>query len=168
MKMTDLKVGDVVVADGGFGCLEDGQRCEVKANAKGELYVECDHGNHYLEGQKDFHGELIGLTKAEEIRPAGPCCACGKPFPADSNVNLCFMDFRAPQPGTGWGCVVCGLPNDGAISVLCDACIARTDRVRMVCDGNPLGSGRLPRERAVVVPFAHDRKKHEEDGSWPG
>ncbi len=54
--------------------------------------------------------------------PFGPCCACGATCPTVR--NFMFLEQKAPVPGTGWGCCVCGLPADGAVAVLCDACIA--------------------------------------------
>jgi len=63
MKMTDLKAGDVVIPDNGFGCLEEGQQCEVGSEA-GCLFVYCDLGKHYLDGQIDKDGNIVGLTSA--------------------------------------------------------------------------------------------------------
>ena len=49
----------------------------------------------------------------------GQCCACH----GTKNVRTVVMlHRRGPVPGTGWGCVVCDLPLDGAISVVCDSC----------------------------------------------
>ena len=55
----------VLVADGGFPCLSDQQRCEVKADSDGGLYIECREGRHYLKGQLDFHTqtELVGFSQ---------------------------------------------------------------------------------------------------------
>ncbi len=50
----------------------------------------------------------------------GPCCACG----GGENVrNMMMLSLKAPVPGTGWGCVVCHLPSDGAMAVVCDKCL---------------------------------------------
>jgi hypothetical protein len=76
MKLTDLKAGDIVHVDDGFPCMDEGHKT-VYEDDHG-LYVECrggeedDDGNpivlespehHYLEGQEDEDGELIGVTK---------------------------------------------------------------------------------------------------------
>jgi hypothetical protein len=60
--VTDVKVGDVLIADPGFPCLKPYQECEVKKDALG-LYVDCDGPeevsfpkvpcHHYLDGQQD-------------------------------------------------------------------------------------------------------------------
>lgn len=64
MKLTEVKPGMVLVADGGFPCLLNQQRCEVRADGDG-LYIECNEGRHYLIGQIDFNTgtELIGLSR---------------------------------------------------------------------------------------------------------
>mgnify|MGYP000266944799 CR=1 FL=1 len=59
LKLEDVKVGDVLTADAGFTCMPAGQH-EVKIDDTG-LYVECDHGKHYLDGQKMGDGTLDGL-----------------------------------------------------------------------------------------------------------
>jgi len=33
-----------------------------------------------------------------------------------------MLPYRAPVRGTGWGCLVCKIPNDGAIAVVCETC----------------------------------------------
>jgi hypothetical protein len=61
------KPGDIVVTDGDFLCLPAGQRCEVKADMAGDLYIDCDEGAHGLDGQEDPTGHhYVGLY------PAGP------------------------------------------------------------------------------------------------
>lgn len=85
LKFEEVKAGDKLVADGGFTCIEEGRVCEVKADAKGELYVDCcgsecdfraeieDRDDpkdftyteqHALIGQEDDDGTLIGLERA--------------------------------------------------------------------------------------------------------
>lgn len=64
LRLEDVKEGDVLVADGGFTCLKEGERCEVRKDEVG-LYVLCQGGKHYLEGQTDDGVTLIGFTKIE-------------------------------------------------------------------------------------------------------
>jgi hypothetical protein len=93
----------------------------------------------------------------------GPCCMCE----GVSGVrNLMMLDRRGLVPGHGWGCVVCGLPSDGATAVLCDACLAayRAGRkLRFVCRGYPAKDGRAALEELPDGAFAHDEAKHAED-----
>lgn len=60
MKLTDVKEGDIIIADGGFTCMEAG---EHKVYDDGRFYIKCDEGKHFLEGQEDENGNLIGVTK---------------------------------------------------------------------------------------------------------
>lgn len=94
----------------------------------------------------------------------GSCCACGRA--GDSVRNLMMLDFTAPVPGTGWGCFQCGLPMDGATTVLCDDCLEAEAEIKFVIDGQPLEGKRLPieeaRARAGERPFNHNLNMHPE------
>ncbi len=84
----------------------------------------------------------------------GACCACG----GRRRVrNIVMLDFAGPVPGHGWGCVVCGLPCDGAVAFLCDGCIRRRRPAVMVSAG---GGKRVSIESLARVPFAHDLARH--------
>jgi len=86
----------------------------------------------------------------------GDCCACQ----GTTNVrNVVMHDKRAPVPGTGWGCVVCHLPNDGAISVICDDCLENETEIREACWGYPNEKKRVSLN-SLAEPFAHDMAKH--------
>lgn len=76
MLLSEVKVGDRLIADGGFTCLEEGRVCEVKVDADGDLYVDCQGSlvdvpvvggryvhPHLLSGQEDEDGTLIGLER---------------------------------------------------------------------------------------------------------
>src|SRR3990167_6155840 len=63
----------------------------------------------------------------------GDCCSCGK---QDSTVrNILCLNIAAPIPGTGWGCVLCGLKPDGAIAALCDGCLEHERPIRYIVSG---------------------------------
>lgn len=68
----------------------------------------------------------------------GPCCHCQKSGPSVRNVVM--MTFRAPAPGSGWGCLECRLPNDGALAVLCDECFNAKEEPIYIVAG-PMGEG---------------------------
>lgn len=59
--LENVRAGDSLIADGGFQCLALGEVALVKSDEHG-LYVNCGDGHHYLDGQADEHGRLIGLT----------------------------------------------------------------------------------------------------------
>lgn len=69
-------------------------------------------------------------------------------------------------PGHGWGCFVCHLPTDGAVAVLCNACVVRmeagADVIHYACRGYPGTDGRAPIEE-FTQPFEHDQALHEAD-----
>lgn len=49
-KVSQVKVGTKLKADGGFTCLDEGEVCEVCADEDG-LYIKCKEGRHGLGGQ---------------------------------------------------------------------------------------------------------------------
>ncbi len=60
MKLTDITPGQTVTLDAGFTCHKAGP-VGVKSDDLG-LYFECTAGHHYLDGQEDEAGELIGIS----------------------------------------------------------------------------------------------------------
>jgi hypothetical protein len=98
------------------------------------------------------------LTPRLDDGPAlGPCCNCGRPGRVGT---IAMLDRRSPTPGRGWGCVVCNLPSDGAIAVLCDDCLDVWPP-KFVCTGYPAVDGRTPYAWLSPETFEHDRSKHE-------
>lgn len=87
----------------------------------------------------------------------GKCCACGA---SEKVRNIVMHDKYAPIPGTGWGCVVCGLPLDGAISVVCDHCLETRAEITLACRGYPSVNQRVPIEDLSREFFGHDIHKH--------
>jgi len=61
VKFANVKDGDVLIADGGFTCINAG-RVTVKRSDRG-LYFDCRDGKHYLDGQENEVGELVGLSR---------------------------------------------------------------------------------------------------------
>jgi hypothetical protein len=64
IKLSDLKAGDTIIADGGFTCMEAGPK-KVHIAHDG-LYIICDEGRHYLVGQLDGDETLVGLEKTDD------------------------------------------------------------------------------------------------------
>lgn len=87
----------------------------------------------------------------------GPCCACGKT--GHSVRNIVALPFKAPQPGTGWGCTTCALPLDGAFAVVCDHCLHVHTPLQFAVDGLVADKGRTPIEQ-LCEPFRHDKHAH--------
>lgn len=88
----------------------------------------------------------------------GTCCVCGTD---QGVVNVMMLNQRGPMPGYGWGCVVCGLPSDGAIAVVCDQCVGQP--IKFVCRGYPGENDRVPVHQLPVEAFDHDEAKHRAD-----
>jgi hypothetical protein len=62
-RLSELKVGDIVEVDDGFGCLSKGDQRQIKITVNGSLYIDCAIGQHTLIGQLDNAGFLIGIYK---------------------------------------------------------------------------------------------------------
>lgn len=95
----------------------------------------------------------------------GKCCICEKED--DSVRNAITLDKKSPA-GTvgGWGCFVCNLPSEGAVSVICDDCfenyVDKKTELKFACLGYPGENKRIPIEE-LTEDFHHDKTKHEED-----
>ncbi len=86
----------------------------------------------------------------------GPCCACG----GEVNVrNIVMLNVKGTEAGTGWGCVLCHLPCDGALAVLCDDCLDKKKEPVFAVDGYLVEKKRIPIDR-LITPHVHDRCKH--------
>jgi hypothetical protein len=100
------------------------------------------------------------MAEDEDVEDLGPCCACS----GSGARNLMMLPWKAPMPGRGWGCVVCGLALDGALAVLCDPCVEIDAEILYACAGYPASDGRIPigaLEREGR--HEHDETKHLED-----
>lgn len=58
----DVSVGDVLMADGGFTCVDAG-KVTIEAEPNGDLFFRCNAGKHFIDGQiDDEDGLLVGLS----------------------------------------------------------------------------------------------------------
>nr|MDZ8061854.1 hypothetical protein [Nostoc sp. EkiNYC01] len=62
----------------------------------------------------------------EEVLDLGACCCCETT--ELKATNILALGKKAPIPGTGWGCMICQLPLDGAIAIVCDECLAQLEQ----------------------------------------
>lgn len=95
----------------------------------------------------------------------GRCCGCRC---LEGVSNLVLLNYKAPLPpaddpaeSRGWGCVLCGLEDAGAIAVLCDRCAAAA-WIESVCVGYPGLDMRAAVASFPHVPHDHDAAKHPE------
>jgi hypothetical protein len=99
----------------------------------------------------------------EDVPDLGCCCACGTTDSLRMIRNIVMLPVRAPVAGTGWGCLHCGLPQDGALAVVCDPCLESNQEIIMVASGQLGDKQRMPRSALADRPFDHDRSKHPEE-----
>lgn len=59
VKLSELRVGDIITLDDGFSCLDAGNYKVLWDNG---FYVPCNHGKHYLDGQENEQGILVGIV----------------------------------------------------------------------------------------------------------
>lgn len=98
-----------------------------------------------------------------EVVKLGQCCGCENSADGGSIV---MMPWKAEIPGHGWGCLECGLANDGATIVLCVGCAEKLecgmeiwDVAQRECRGFPETEGR--RELSPLSPLhEHDMSRH--------
>lgn len=88
----------------------------------------------------------------------GRCCHCGT---VDHVVNILCLHVKAPVPGSGWGCAVCGVPSNGAVAVLCNSCTLQNNPPLFACFGSPTDGERVS-VRELSTPFVHDLSFHPE------
>lgn len=98
----------------------------------------------------------------DDLPSLGPCCSCER---AEGVTNILMLRQRAPVPGTGWACLQCGLPADGAYAVLCDECMAKLQDgagLKMAVSGYPAAGERVAIASLSPEPFDHDLSRHPE------
>lgn len=125
-----------------------------------EFLWDEDYGFYQCEQCHNLWGdEEADPDYDEEPLDLGACCACGK---EDSRVrNLLMITRRTTIPGTGWGCVVCGIPNDGALVAVCDECVENHSPIRQAIHGYATSKERIPLEQLPPGKFDHDPAKHQ-------
>ncbi len=107
---------------------------------------------------------MLDYVNNEDLRSEdfGPCCACREEGPTVR--NLCMLPLRMPDTTErrgGWGCLVCDLPREGAVAVLCDRCVSEEREIVDVINGYPVDKQRLP-YASLTEPFDHDLARHSE------
>jgi hypothetical protein len=100
--------------------------------------------------------KMYVLDSKTLLRPP-PCCACGKTIPIATNIVR--LEFRAPVPGTGWGCFVCNLKPDGAAAIICDECRETNAPIKFALFGYLHERKLIPIE-TLTEKFAHNMAFH--------
>jgi hypothetical protein len=92
----------------------------------------------------------------------GSCCIC-ETF--EGVMVILLINRRAPVPGHGWGCAICGLPSDGACAVFCEPCyefIEAGASPIFACRGWPGSDGRIKFTELSDEHFDHIGAAHAE------
>lgn len=132
---------------------ETGEKCSWSGITETDVCTLCE----------ERFREVQASGASDEEPSLGACCVCEK---EDEEIrNIVMLDRRAPVPGTGWGCLVCNLPSDGAVAVVCDACIEKNDHdaLRFAVRGYPAYRMRIPIEELGEEEFTHDLEAHALD-----
>lgn len=117
---------------------------------------ECDSCYHY-----DLCEEaesVLGKGEKEEM-DLGSCCCCEG---TEAVRNIGMLPKKAPVPGTGWGCLICCLENDGAVYVCCDKCLEEKRPPKFACFGYPKDGKRIRIEELQGV-HEHNMDLHLEE-----
>jgi hypothetical protein len=97
--------------------------------------------------------------ETEKYQNFGPCCACEKD--EGEIKNIVMLNQKGPMSGKGWGCLVCGLPPEGAVASLCDECMELGRPIKYaIADFET--KARVPIE-SLGAEHDHDWSKHPED-----
>jgi len=91
----------------------------------------------------------------------GACCLCEG---TKGVRNLLSLRQKATMPGRGWGCLQCELPGDGAIAVVCDACLKRVqagEPLKFACLDYVTTGKRIP-IGDITGEHDHDYSRHPE------
>lgn len=62
LNIKDIKPGMRIKADSGFSCIPPNSIRTVFQDTSNRLYVCCLREKHYIDGQLDNHGNVIGFT----------------------------------------------------------------------------------------------------------
>jgi hypothetical protein len=92
------------------------------------------------------------MTREDANTIEGPCCGCGLERPLLSILML----PRRGAIGKGWGCVICKLPSDCAIAMMCDRCMERGVDPAFACAGYAMDRDRIPIAELPDGLFEHD------------
>lgn len=98
------------------------------------------------------------MTEEEDY---GPCCACGRT--GRTVRNFLMLPKKAPIPGNGWGCLVCGLPPDGALAVVCDRCLRQNASIKFVVKGYVSDKQRVSVDTLPDELFEHHMELHSNE-----
>ena len=99
------------------------------------------------------------MQRNDDDLDLGPCCACEG---LENVRNVLMLDKKALTLNRGWGCMLCHLPFDGAVAVLCDGCLQTHAEIRFAVDGWTTDKKRVKIEE-LTVEHKHDMRFHQDE-----
>jgi hypothetical protein len=100
-----------------------------------------------------------------DIKIKGNCCICN--IHNNTVRNIVLLERKNTiNPGKGWGCVICDLPEDGAVAILCDPCAKKLmnhaksvgydddSLIKYACAEYPVEPERIPLSQ-LIEPYKH-------------
>lgn len=112
-------------------------------------------------GHSDQEPEIIEDPPGPDL---GVCAECGS---TEEVYNIIFLKFELPEEfhGKGWGCLMCGLPANGASTVVCNKCFElirdRKKEITKYKAGYPTENN-IRDIGELSKAFDHDLNKHPE------
>ncbi len=106
-KLTEVKPGDILTADAGFTCMSAGPHT-VEVDDRGQLYIPCNDGKHFLDGQLNIDDEYVGLTRSPDQALTGTATSLRHPMNAGrlgTSHARALLAIAAPfqlLSGSGW------------------------------------------------------------------
>ena len=92
----------------------------------------------------------------------GECCACRR---RDVRRHIVLLNCLAPVSGTGWGCLVCNMPNDGGLGLVCSRCVAKgrnkAMHMMLIVSGYVMDDHLIDAAPWREKPFDHDLEVHD-------
>ncbi|HEV1994920.1 MAG TPA: hypothetical protein VGR03_11355 [Candidatus Acidoferrum sp.] len=84
----------------------------------------------------------------------GNCCVCHR---ARARV-IVMLTYKCLKPGTGWGCVQCGLACDGASAIICERCAKTLEQ--------PGSSPIAEKLHFAMLGYAGERRREPIENVW--
>ena len=135
-------------------------------NGTSRMFCSTGHLTECLVGMTCEEAKCAHYDQESDENDLGTCCICGKSGKTVRNIIVLDRETAPENYGKGWGCLVCGLPMNGASAVLCDDCVPNRSKVDKMVIGWPKENRRRLLSEVPYVEFKHDELKHMVDEGY--